>query len=358
MANEIALLEQQFQPLVPHLQQVLASRMPVERLVRTVLISVERLPALLQCNRQSLFNAAMSAAVLGLEVDGVTGQAFIIPFKNKAQLVIGYKGYNTLAARSGLTITGGVVREGDDFKFDEARGLIEVNRKLGKEGERKIIAAWAKAAANDRPAVVKVLSIDEIMSIMAKSPGAKRDESPWRDPEIGFPAMAEKSAKRRLARSMPLNVMQSAARMEEAFEEQGVGSRIDPERGVVVDVLPASEASETPTKDMLIEHQPETDKPSPRPRSAHQGAADQPAPSGSANLPGGAGAVKIPDVQDYLALWSTIIADANSRDDLIAKWNSERELRNEITWDSRDQRLELGAAVSNKVKVLGEKKTK
>ena len=41
-----------------------------------------------------------------LEVDGVTGQAFLIPFKGRAQLVIGYKGFNTLAARSGLTVTG------------------------------------------------------------------------------------------------------------------------------------------------------------------------------------------------------------------------------------------------------------
>jgi RecT family len=32
----------------------------------------------------------MSAACLGLEVDGVTGQAYLLPFKGKAQLVIGY----------------------------------------------------------------------------------------------------------------------------------------------------------------------------------------------------------------------------------------------------------------------------
>jgi phage RecT family recombinase len=65
-----------------------------------------------------LFNSAMSAAVLGLEVDGVTGQAYLIPFAGKAQLVIGYKGFNTLAARSGITITGAVVREGDEFDFE------------------------------------------------------------------------------------------------------------------------------------------------------------------------------------------------------------------------------------------------
>ena len=101
MSNALAILEKQFEPLAPRFAQVLPASLPVERLIRTVMVSVERLPKLMECDRQSLFNAAMSAACLGLEVDGVTGQAFLIPFAGKAQLVIGYKGYSTLAARSG-----------------------------------------------------------------------------------------------------------------------------------------------------------------------------------------------------------------------------------------------------------------
>ena len=117
MASEIAVLETQLQPLIPHFSQVLPKHLPVERLIRTIVVSAQRLPKLLECDRQSLFNAAMSAACLGLEVDGVTGQAYLIPFKGRAQLVVGYKGYNTLAARSGITITGAVVREGDEFVY-------------------------------------------------------------------------------------------------------------------------------------------------------------------------------------------------------------------------------------------------
>src|SRR5215472_14503156 len=104
MSNALAILEQQMQPLAPRFAQVLGATMPVERLMRTVMVSVERLPALLDCDRQSIFNAAMSAACLGLEVDGVTGQGYLIPFDIKgtltAQLVVGYKGFNTLGARS------------------------------------------------------------------------------------------------------------------------------------------------------------------------------------------------------------------------------------------------------------------
>jgi recombination protein RecT len=250
MTTAVAILEKQMAPLAPHFAQVLGQTMAPERLIRTVMVSVERLPKLLECDRQSLFNAAMSAAVLGLEVDGVTGQAFLIPFKSKAQLVIGYKGYNTLAARSGITITGGVVREGDEFDYQLGTGAYVRHRPLMEGRNRRIIAAWACATSMDRPAVPAVMGIEELLAVKTKSPGAARSDSPWNDPAIGFPAMCEKTVKRRLARSLPLNIMQLAARMDEAVDEQGVPARIDPQRGVVIEgeIMPADrEPSPTPT---------------------------------------------------------------------------------------------------------------
>lgn len=240
-SNDLVVLESQLKPLAPHFAQVLGKTMPVERLMRTVMISVERLPKLLECDRQSIFNSAMSAACLGLEVDGVTGQAFLIPFKGRAQLVIGYKGYTTLAARSGITITGNVVREGDEFDYQ--LGSAAYVRHKPKSSKGRITHAWACAQSLNRPAVVEVLDIDELMAVKNKSPGAQRSDSPWNDPNIGFPAMCQKTAKRRLARSMPLNIMQQAARMDEAVDEQGASAWISPEKGVVIE----GEFSEAPT---------------------------------------------------------------------------------------------------------------
>lgn len=253
--NALVAFEQQLQPLAPRFAEVLPANVKPDRLIRTVVISVERLPKLLDCDRQSLFNAAMSAAILGLEVDGVTGQAYLIPFKNRAQLVVGYKGYNTMGARSGLTVTGEAVREGDEFDYELGdRGYVRHKPILGNKG--RIIGAWASAASLHRPPIISVLGIDDILAIKAKSPGARMSDSPWNDAAIGFPAMASKSAKRRLARSMPLNVMQYAARMEEAFEEQGKPSWISADRGVIVDgeaqPLTTFEPNETPTADALI----------------------------------------------------------------------------------------------------------
>lgn len=270
--NALVAFEKQLQPLAPHFAEVLGATMPVERLIRTVSVAVERLPKLLDCDRQSLFNAAMSAAVLGLEVDGVTGQAFLIPFKNRAQLVIGYKGFNTLAARAGITITGAVVREGDLFEYElGSQGFVRHVPVLGGKG--RIVAAWACASSQSRPPVLHVMGIDELMAVKARSPGARRDDSPWNDPSIGFPAMCEKTVKRRLARALPLNIMHAAARMDEAVDEQGKPAWISPDRGVIVEgeVL---EPSNTPTAAELIG--PAADRPAPVSSTSASNAADAP----------------------------------------------------------------------------------
>ncbi len=315
MASELVALEAQLRPLAPHFAQVLGKTMPVERLMRTVMISIERLPALLQCDRQSIFNAAMSAACLGLEVDGVTGQAYLIPFKGRAQLVIGYKGFNTLAARSGITITGTVVRTGDEFDYQLGSAAYVRHKPHGSKSG--ITHAWACAQSLDRPAVVEVLTIDELMEVKARSPGAKRSDSPWNDPVIGFPAMCQKTAKRRLARSMPLNIMQQAARMDEAVAEQGAPAWISPDKGVVID----GEFSDAPQ----IHHD-------------QRSTAELLAPRDEA-----------PTAAEYFTSWNTIILGATNPDLLAKTWSDQIELRKQVAWDEQHDWRQLQARVKRAV---------
>ena len=144
-----------------------------------------------------------------------------------------------MAARSGITITGSVVRDGDEFDYElGSSAFVRHKPVLGNRG--RIIASWAVGTAIGRPAIVNVLGIDDLIAIKARSPGAQRSDSPWNDPAIGFPAMCEKSGKRRLSRSLPLNVMTLGARMDEAHEEQGKHAWISPDKVVIID----GEASE------------------------------------------------------------------------------------------------------------------
>jgi recombination protein RecT len=294
MSSELAIFERQLDPLLPHFEQVLAGVMPAQRLARTLMISAERTPKLLICDRQSLLNAAMTCACLGLEVDGVTGQAFILPFKRKgvlhAQTIIGYKGYNSMGARGRITIDGEVVREGDRFNYRLGTGGF-VHHTPALDNQGRIVAAWAKAEPADRPASVVVIGRGDIDAIMNRSPAMRYPDTdtPWRDPVIGFPAMSAKSAKRRLARSLPLTVFQYAARMEEAFEERGKLSWISPDRGVMIEgvaqPLTATEPSPTPTADQLLLQG------SPPPPPDGLAAEGPPAPANGSQPPAGAGGV-------------------------------------------------------------------
>jgi recombination protein RecT len=345
MGTAIALFEQQLAPLAPHFAEVLGRTMPPERLIRTIVVSVERLPKLLDCDRQSLFNAAMSAAVLGLEVDGVTGQAYLIPFKGRAQLVIGYKGYNTLAARSGITITGAVVREGDEFDYElGSASYIRHRPKAGPSKDRRIIAAWACAQSMERPAVPMVMGIDELLAVKAKSPGAARSDSPWNDPSIGFPAMCEKTVKRRLARSMPLNVMHLAARMDEAVDEQGQPAWIDRDKGVIVDgefsPLPHTN-TDTPSADAL------TGRASPRLQTPAMENAAPPAQHPPKDLQAESGAAEA-----YVKRWTVIVDSATDAKQLHVAWTDDKPTRDLIEWPDDDTFANLKARVTDAINDL------
>lgn len=241
MTNELTLIEQNLDAITPQLEEVLRGGMPVARLKRTVMVSMEKTPKLLQCTKQSILQSAMSAGVLGLEVDGVTGQAFLVPFGGKAQLIIGYKGYNTMAARSRYSISGDVVCENDAFRY-RAGTEPSIDHMPAADNRGRVIGAWAVASHKDMPPVPSYLNLQELMAVKAKSPGAKKKDSPWNDPTVGFPAMCSKTAKRRLARSMPLNIYQWGAAMDEAFEERGLTGHVTAD-GPVIEQPPIAPAS-------------------------------------------------------------------------------------------------------------------
>lgn len=276
MASNVAIIERALQPLESRFDALLrGSVIDAKALIQQVLVSVERSPKIALCTPQSIINGTNTAAVLRLPIDGATGQFFLLPFDLKgtmvAQPAVGYKGYNTIAARGAVTITAGIVREGDkEWEYREGTGgFIHHTRKLDNDG--RIIAAWALASANDRPAVPVILGIKEINTIMERSPAMRPGGdvggfSPWKDPKIGFPAMAEKTAKRRLARSIPWQIDDgrylTAARIEEAHEEQGAYSYIGGRGEVVLEgsgSLSASEPTPTPAAASLMVPNPSGD---------------------------------------------------------------------------------------------------
>ncbi len=262
MANDLTLIERTLTPLAPRFDDVLGGVMTSKHLIQTILVSCERNPKLFAADRQSLLNAALTFANLRLPVDGATGQGFLLPFRDNrkditiVQPVIGYRGFNTIGARADITITGGVVREGDEvWDFMEGTGgFVRHKKRLDNPG--RIIAAWAAATSRTRPAAVSVVGIGEILEIKSRSPAVRfKAETPWLDEKVGFPAMSEKTAKRRLSRVLPFEIddgrFHKAARLDEAFDEQGLPGRIREDGALFIgdEASPIARREDSPAPD-------------------------------------------------------------------------------------------------------------
>lgn len=81
-------------------------RIDVGRLCNLFLSYCMRQPRLLECSKQTLFDALMFITQCGLEP--ILGQVYLVPFRNNksgetdCQVILGYKGLVVLAIRSGM----------------------------------------------------------------------------------------------------------------------------------------------------------------------------------------------------------------------------------------------------------------
>ena len=69
--------------------------------VTSVVSAVTTNPSLSFCSRGTIVSAALQGAALDLSPSPVLGHFYIVPYKDKAQFQLGYKGYIQLAIRSG-----------------------------------------------------------------------------------------------------------------------------------------------------------------------------------------------------------------------------------------------------------------
>jgi recombination protein RecT len=186
------------------IQMALPKHLSVERLMRVAMTSIQRTPRLAECSPISLLASVMQCAQLGLEPDGVTGMAYLVPYWNskrgvfEAQFQPGYKGLMDLAFRSEqvLKFDAHAVYTKDEFTYSYGAQpyLMHQPYRAGHPGE--VIAtyalAWIKDAAEPLFRVCERWEIDQ-----ARGRSKSKDEGPW---VTDFDAMAMKTAIRRLCK--------------------------------------------------------------------------------------------------------------------------------------------------------------
>ena len=240
-------VRQTLEQLKPQMRLALPKHLTADRLCRIVMTAVQTTPKLLECDRRSFFAAVMSCAQLGLEPDGVLGQAYLIPFGNKVQLIVGYKGLISLARNSGdvVYIAAHEVCRNDHFKY--VFGLEEKLEHIPATGERgEITHFYAVAQFKGGGHHFDVMTREEVETIRDSSSGYKtaiRFAKAGQDPQTpwvqNFVEMGKKSAIRRIAKYLPMNVQKAAAISE--MYENGRHADLGEAGELRVDPAPAGE---------------------------------------------------------------------------------------------------------------------
>ncbi len=187
---------------------------------------VQSSPHLLDCEPRSIIESVGEAAKLRLNVDGVLGHAYLVPFKDhgtpKAKMMIGFRGLQHLGYQSGkvLRYHADVVRENDRFTYAEGVELSfhHERPRLGEDrGERLGAYALAHLEGGGPPLVV-VMDQQEIEARRQSSASYRRKpkESPW---TTHTDAMWMKTAIRELSKRLPVPELQTAALRDEAKDE-------------------------------------------------------------------------------------------------------------------------------------------
>lgn len=99
------------------------------RFIAGLVSSVSTTPGLKSCTNASLVSGALLGESLKLSPSPQLGQFYLVPFGDKAQFVLGYKGMIQLAIRSGQYRKMNVIaiKEGELIKYDALTEEIEVN---------------------------------------------------------------------------------------------------------------------------------------------------------------------------------------------------------------------------------------
>ena len=199
-------MEKTFSLALPKIAEVFDDPLMARRFQRIALAQMTPQSKLLECDTPSILGCLLETAELGLE-PAVAGQCWLVPFKRRSTLIVGYMGFKDLAWRSGLVASfyADAVHEADKFDYFQGFGggrepWLE-HAKASLDGEENLGALRASYCAVQTTGggwMLKVLSKPEVMKRQGNS--HTRRDSVW----VSNPAaMWTKSAVRALYPMLP-----------------------------------------------------------------------------------------------------------------------------------------------------------
>ena len=239
----------------------LPKHLTAERQIRIATTGLQKNPELLDCTAHSIVSCIIQASQLGLEPDGVTGQAYLVPFRNsktgqkECQLIPGYKGYLTLAYNSGQvdSVNAKVVHTGDKFQYNYGLNPDLIHIPQFSKDNRDVSHVYCVIKMKSGGHVFDVMSKDEVDEHKRRySHGSKLKGSVW---EKEWDSMALKTVIRRTLKLVPQSPdLRMAITLDESAEVGMAQKFSDMEMGEILDVTTAEQTEQLKQK---LEHSKE-----------------------------------------------------------------------------------------------------
>ncbi|MCP4256591.1 MAG: hypothetical protein GY774_03580, partial [Planctomycetes bacterium] len=159
-------------------------------------------------NKQSVFNAVINIASVGLSLNPATSYAYLVPRDKAICLDISYQGLIKIATDSGsiMWAKADIVYSEDEFKYHgPAEKPEHTANPFGDRGD--FIGVYCIAKTHDGDYLVETIKSDEILRIMNESSTIKwaksekdKEKSPW---TRYFGEMAKKTVIKRASKTWP-----------------------------------------------------------------------------------------------------------------------------------------------------------
>ena len=183
---------------------------------------------LAECHPNSILDACINVAQLGLDLSPNLSHAYLVPFKAKkenkvasVQLIISARGYTALLARTGWSIKSFIVTDKDefDYRMDGFEETITFVKDLDS-ADSKFRYAVAMAKSPDGQIFVEVMNNSQIEKhrlVSSNQSGAK--SGVWLD---WFDEMAKKTVIKKLVKKLPIgeNIANAVASDDKPIEAE------------------------------------------------------------------------------------------------------------------------------------------
>ena len=182
------------------------------------LTAVAKNPKILDCDRESIMLSVMQAAELGLEPGGALGEGYLVPYGRTCQFIPGYRGFISLARRSGqiVSIEAHAVYEKDEFVVEFGLDPKLVHRPTLAAERGEVVAFYAVARLVGGGVQHDYMTRADVDAIRKRSRAAS--SGPW---VTDYNEMGKKTVIRRLFKTLPVSVELCRALELQAESEAG-----------------------------------------------------------------------------------------------------------------------------------------